>query len=386
MTDSSNLSTAQGAAEAARRRSATIVKTSVIGIAANIMLAAFKAAVGFASHSIAIVMDAVNNLSDAASSVITIVGARLAGREADRKHPFGYGRVEYLSAMVISLLVLYAGVTAFTESVKKIIHPDVPDYSAVTLIVVAVAVAVKLVLGRYVKGVGERVRSDSLINSGEDASLDAIISASTLLAAAVHLFFHVSLEAWLGAVIALVIVKSGFEMLRDTLSQILGEHTDAALSKRIKETVASHPGVRGAYDLVLHDYGPDAYNGSVHIEVSDTLRADELDALVRQITADVYQTHNVLLTAVGVYAVNTHDTEAVTVRETVESIVLSHEHVLQMHGFYLNKTEKLIRFDMVVSFNAPDRRQVYQNVTAQVQRAFPDYTILAAMDTDFTGA
>ena len=176
-------------------RDKKIIRTSVIGILANVFLAAFKAVVGLTSNSIAIVMDAVNNLSDAASSVITIVGTKLAGREADRKHPFGYGRIEYLSAMVISLLVLYAGVTALTESIKKIIHPDVPDYSAVALIIVAVGVVTKILLGRYVKRVGESVHSDSLVNSGEDATLDSIISASTLVAAAIYLIFHVSLEA-----------------------------------------------------------------------------------------------------------------------------------------------------------------------------------------------
>ena len=186
-----------------KSRNAVIIRTSIIGILANVFLAAFKAVVGFASNSIAIVMDAVNNVSDAASSVITIVGTKLAGKEPDRKHPFGYGRIEYLSAMVISILVLYAGITAFVESVKKIINPDTPDYSAVTLIIVAVAVVVKIILGRYVKGVGKKVNSDSLVNSGEDATLDSIISASTLVAAAIYLIFHISLEAWLGAIIAL---------------------------------------------------------------------------------------------------------------------------------------------------------------------------------------
>ena len=241
-------------------RDSIIIRTSVIGILANIALAAFKAVVGLSSNSIAIVMDAVNNLSDAASSVITIVGTKLAGREPDKKHPFGYGRIEYLSAMIISLLVLYAGVTAFVESVRKIIQPDTPDYSAL--------------LGRYVKGIGEKVNSDSLKGSGEDATLDSVISASTLVAAAIYLFFHVSLEAWLGAVIAVVIIKSGVEMLRDTLSKILGERVDAQLAAEMKATIRENPEVRGAYDLILHDYGPDSYNGSVHIEVPDTMTAD----------------------------------------------------------------------------------------------------------------
>ena len=368
----------------AKSRDAVIVRTSIIGILANVFLAAFKAVVGLASNSIAIVMDAVNNISDAASSVITIVGTKLAGKEPDRKHPFGYGRIEYLSAMVISILVLYAGITAFIESVKKIIHPDTPDYSAVTLIIVAVAVVVKIVLGRYVKGVGKKVNSDSLINSGEDARLDSVISASTLVAAAVYLIFHVSLEAWLGAVIALVIIRSGIEMLRETLSRILGERADAELAREIKETVTGYPEISGAYDLVLHNYGPDSYNGSIHIEVPDTLSADDLDKLIRKVSVDVYQKHNVILTAIGVYSINTKNPEAVEARDKVAGIVMAHEHVLQIHGFYYDQPEKMIRFDIVVSFSAPDRRQVYREVCEAVQQEYPDYTLQVTMDTDFS--
>ena len=365
-------------------REKTIVKTSIIGILANVFLAAFKAFVGFTSNSIAIVMDAVNNLSDAASSVITIVGTKLAGKEADRKHPFGYGRIEYISAMGISFLVLYAGITAFIESVKKIIHPETPDYSFASIAIVTVAVLVKIILGRYVKAVGERVNSDSLINSGEDATLDSVISASTLVAALLYLFFSISLEAWLGALIAVVIIKSGIEMLSDTLSKILGERADAALVVEIKKTITGYPDVNGAYDLVLHNYGPDSYNGSVHIEVPDTLTADDLDRMLRKITVDVYQKHNVILTAIGIYSDNTHNPEAIEIRENVREIAKKNPYVIQMHAFYLDKTEKSIRFDIVVSFDAPDRHLVYLDVLERTQQEFPGYDIQIAMDVDFS--
>ncbi|MBQ6175405.1 MAG: cation transporter [Clostridia bacterium] len=369
-------------------RDRTIIRTSIIGILANVFLAAFKAVVGLTANSIAIVMDAVNNLSDAASSVITIVGTKLAGKEPDRKHPFGYGRIEYLSAMLISLLVLYAGVTAFVESVKKIIQsftkPEDPKYTTVALIIVAVAVVVKIVLGRFVKRTGEKVRSDSLVNSGKDALFDAVISASTLVAALIYVRFDVSLEAWLGAVIAALIIRSGIEMLRETLSQILGERADAELAREIKATVVSHPEISGAYDLVLHNYGPDSYNGSVHVEVPDTLSADDLDKLIRKISTEVYQKHHVILTAIGVYSYNTKDPEAAAAREEISRIVGEQPHVLQMHGFYLDKAEKTLRFDIVVSFDAKDRRQVYREVCESVQKAYPDYTLQVAMDTDFS--
>ena len=364
-------------------REKTIVRTSITGIIANVFLAAFKAVIGLLSNSIAIVLDAVNNISDAGSSLITIVGTKLAARKPDKKHPFGYGRIEYLSAMVISVIVLYAGITSFVESVKQIIHPETPDYSAVSLIIVAVAVVVKILLGRYVKATGEKVNSDSLINSGKDAMLDSVISASTLVAAGIFLMFHISLEAWLGAVISIVIIKSGVEMLRDTISQILGEPNDPDLVNRIKQTVKQFPEVQGAYDLVLHNYGPDTWNGSIHVEVPDTYTADQLDRLIRNIQSEVFKEHRVILTAIGVYSVNTNDEENIRIREKVREIALSHEHVRQIHGFYLDQDEKTMRFDVVISFNAGDRREVYTEVVADVQQAFPDYQLQIAMDTDF---
>ena len=364
-------------------REKTIIRTSVIGIIANVFLAGFKAVIGLMTNSIAIVLDAVNNISDAGSSLITIVGTKLAAREPDKKHPFGYGRIEYLSAMIISVIVLYAGITSFVESVKQIIHPETPDYSAVSLIIVAVAVLVKILLGRYVKAMGVKVNSDSLINSGEDATLDSVISASTLVAAGIFLLFHVSLEAWLGAVISVVIIKSGIEMLRDTISRILGERGDAELARNIQQTVLSFPDVQGAYDLVLNNYGPDTWNGSIHIEVPDTYSADRLDQLIREITMKVLQEYHVILTAIGVYSVNTKDEEIIRTREQVREIVFAHPHVLQMHGFYLVKEPKSMRFDIVVSFDAKNRREVYAAVVSDVRKAFPDYQLQVAMDTDF---
>ncbi len=364
-------------------RDRKIVRTSLIGIFANIFLSGFKAAVGVLVHSIAITLDAVNNLSDAGSSVITIVGTKLAGRPADREHPFGHGRTEYLSAMVIALIVLYAGITSLTESVKKIIHPVTPSYTAAALIIVASAVVVKIVLGRYVKAVGKSVSSDSLVNSGQDAMMDAVISLSTLAAAVIYILSGVSLEAWLGAAIAAIIVKSGIDMLRETLSRILGERADASLAKGIKETVLSFPEVHGVYDLVLHNYGPDIYNGSLHIEVPETMDAGQIDELERRIAMAVYQKNHVFLTAIGLYSMNMKNDHAAEVEKAVRAYVLAQPCVLQMHGFYLDEERKTVRFDVIISFDAKDRRAVYQEIADHVKQMLPGYTLQIVLDTDF---
>ena len=365
------------------KRGKVIIRASIIGIVANVFLAGFKALIGIISSSISIVLDAVNNLSDALSSVITIIGTKLAGREADKKHPFGYGRIEYLSSLVISGIVLYAGVTSLVESIKNIINPKEPDYSAVSLVIVGLAVFVKIGLGLFVKTTGEKVNSDSLINSGKDALLDSVISSATLVAALIFTFSGVSLEAYLGAIISLVIIKAGFEMLSDTVSKLLGEPGDVQLLQDIKKTVCEFPGVRGAYDLILHNYGPDTYSGSIHIEVDDDLKIDRLDELNREIMAAVNQKYHVLLTAVGVYSVNTKDEDTIRLKEEIGKLVLAHKFVKQIHGFYYSKKAQSVRFDVVISFDAESRQAVFAEVYEELKAKYPNLQFALAMDMDY---
>lgn len=367
----------------AREREKTIVRTSLLGIGTNIALSALKAVVGLLSHSIAIVLDAVNNLTDALSSLVTIIGTKLAEKPADREHPFGHGRAEYLSALVIAVIILYAGVTSLVESVKKIFAPTTPAYSAATIALVAVAVAVKIALGLFVKATGKRVHSDSLTASGQDALLDAVISVSTLVAAAVFLWWHVALEAYLGVGISFAIIAAGVQTVRETLSKILGERLNADIARAIKATVrAADPEIHGVFDLVLNNYGPDRHIGSVHIEVPDTWTADKIDAISRKITADVYERHQVALAAIGVYSVNVKDDSVARVRAQVENIVREHKSILQMHGFYLNEEKKQMRFDIIVSFDAPNMQSMFDHVVADVREAFPDYDVQVQFDTD----
>lgn len=365
-------------------RDQIIVRTSIIGIITNVLLAGFKAAVGILSHSIAIALDAVNNLSDALSSLITIIGTKLAGKLPNKKHPYGYGRIEYLTAGIIAMIVLYAGITSLVESVKKIIHPTTPDYAPVTLIIVAVAVVVKIVLGLYVKKVGKSVNSDSLVASGEDAKLDAVISASTLVAALIYLFAYVSVESYLGVIISAVIIKSGLEMLSDTLSQIMGERLDAKTAREIKRTVTSFKNVRGAYDLSLHNYGPDRLRGSIHIEVPDTMTASEIDTLTREIQNAVLQKYAVIIEAVSVYSYNTKDPKIQKMHNDITSITKKHKEVLQMHGFYVNEETHSISYDIVFDFDAENTDKIYKDIYNEIKNTYPDYTLYIALDTDIS--
>ena len=349
-------------------REKQIVKTSVIGIVVNMLLSSGKAIIGLLSNSIAIILDALNNLSDAMSSVIAIVGTKLAQKPADKKHPYGHGRAEYISAMIISAIVLYAGITSLIESFKKILKPETPDYSSLAIILVAVAVFAKIILGLYVQKVGKNTKSDSLVASGKDALFDSIISFSTLVAALVFKFTGFSLESYLGVIISAIIIKSGVEMIHDTISQILGERIDSDLAKKIKSTIVSvDDEIGGAYDLTLNNYGPERLMGSVHIEVPETWNSDKIDTVTRKIQIRVQEECGVILAAVGIYSVNKTCNQVSEIRTKVEEIAKTHHEIMQLHGFYVDVKNKMMSFDAVMSFDYPDMRKVLKTFKGEVK-------------------
>ena len=364
-------------------REKVIIHTSVVGILTNVFLAAFKTAVGMLSNSIAVVLDAVNNLSDAMSSIITIVGAKLSAKLPDKKHPLGYGRIEYLTAMIISGIVLFAGLTSAVESVKKIIHPEKPDYSLLSLLIIAVAVVIKVFLGGYVIARGKKVYSASLIASGTDAMNDAILSGSVLACAVIFKLTGLSLEPFVGLVISVFIIKSGIEMMRETLDHILGVRADKTLTDKIIVILVSDPQVYGAYDLILHNYGPDRNLASVHLELADTMTVREVDQLTRKLEARVYRETGVILTSVGVYALNTGSGEAARLQNEVRSRVLAHDWAMQFHGFYVDTDKKEMRFDVVMSFDIPPKEGI-DTLYEEMRRAYPDYRITITPDVDVT--
>ena len=364
------------------KREKIIVRTGVIGIIANVLLSLFKALVGIFSGSIAILLDAVNNLSDALSSVITIVSTKLAGRKPDKRHPFGHGRLEYISAGLIAIIVLYAGFTALTESVKKMFVPAPADYNALGLVIIVLATAVKVFLGIYVSNIGKKLNSEPLIASGKDALLDAVISASTLFAAIIYMIWGLSLEAWLGAVISLVIIRSGLELLRNSVSLILGKRVEGDLARTVRQTILSFPEVSGVYDLILHNYGPERYIGSVHIELPGEYTVRELDILERNIAETVYEKTGVALTGIGVYAQSDGSDLSNRIFADVREAVSDMPAVLQLHGFSCDETAREIRFDVVIDYNADDRTEIFEKIAERVRRRYPNYTVLPTLDAD----
>ena len=363
-------------------RNSIIVRTSVIGIAVNILLVIFKTVVGLLANSIAVVLDALNNLSDVVSSVVTILGTKLAGRKPDREHPYGHGRYEYLSAMAVSALILYAGITALVESIKKIISPEIPDYSVVSLVIIGSAVVVKFFLGRYVKSVGEKINSHSLTSSGADALFDAVISLSVFISALIYIFTGVCLEAYVGVLISAFIIKSGIGMLKQTIDDILGKRIDSETSKAVKQTICSADGVYGAYDLFIDNYGPDFYIASVHIEVDDTMTADQIDRLTRKISEEVYQKHKIIMTGISIYSRNTTNDKIAEMRSDITRMAVSSDKIIQIHGFYADEAEKTIRFDVVVDYGFEEK--FFESLCKEVREKYPDYKVFISKDYDIS--
>ena len=354
-----------------------IIKTSIIGIVVNLILVAFKATIGILSNSIAITLDAVNNLTDALSSIITIIGAKLAGRAPDKKHPYGYGRIEYFSSVIVAAIVLWAGITALQESVPKIFNPDVTSYTTISLIIIAVAVGVKFLLGSYVKKVGKEINSQALVASGSDAYFDSILSLSTLIAAVLSILYNIHLEGILGALISLVIIKASIDMLRETVDSMIGSRIDADLSSKIKESICEFYEVYGSYDLSLHNYGPESMQGSVHVEVPDSLTASEIHTLSRMISVKILNEFSIILT-VGIYSRND---KYAGIRDDLEKIAGKYEEVIEVHGFYVDESQKLATFDIIVDFDA-ERKKVKEEMLSQIKEKHPEFDYYIIDDYD----
>lgn len=365
-------------------RNKKIIKTSIIGIIANFILVIFKVAVGFLSGSIAIILDAVNNLSDTLSSIVTIVGVKFANRAPDKNHPLGHGRFEYLGAAIIATVISYIGFTAIFESIGKIINPNEVNYTFITFLVVSVSVIIKILLGCYYKKIAKQVDSDSLKNSGFDAMMDALISAATIVAGFIYVIWGISIEAYLATLISVFIIYSGFRMLRESFSVILGERVDSDLSRRIKQAICEIDGVYGAYDLLIHDYGTGRSYASVNIDVLDTLSVVEVDDISREVRRLVGQRFRIYVSSVGIFPINTKDKHTVEVRNNIKAMMLMNDHIRQIHGFRIDEKAKEITFDVVIDFSVKDQNALRRRIIKELKRVYPDYHFVISIDLDFS--
>ena len=341
----------------------------------NLGLVAIKAVVGLFAHSISIIMDAINNLSDALSSVITIVGTKLSQKKPDAKHPYGHGRIEYLTSLIISIIILIAGSAAIVESIISIIEGVTPKFETWSFILIAIAVVVKIGLGLYFRFMGKKLNSEALKGSGIDALFDALLSFATLISILVALIRNVN--------IGLFMIKSGIDVLRTSVSSIVGERMSKETSEAIKKLVCEYKEVKGAYDLIVNSYGPERGIGSIHIEVDDTLTAKEIHPLTRKIATQIYQKFGIIMT-IGIYATNSSNSEIAKIRNAIQKEVLSHPTIKQMHGFYCDQETKTISFDVIVDFGDKDAPALIKKIHDNIANQFPEYHFYIVEDKDIS--
>lgn len=364
-------------------REKTIIKAGVLGIIINIVLATFKAIIGFISGSIAIILDAVNNLSDTLSSIITIIGSKLASKKPDKEHPFGHGRIEYFATIVIAIIILFAGLTSLRESVIKTINPKPATYTISTIVIVSVAIIVKYIWGKYVKKIGENINSDTLIATGIDSLYDSILTFSTLIAAIISILFHLNLEGIFGIIISIFIIKSSIEILKSPIDDIIGKRFDSKLTNKIKTRINSFDNVFGTYDLHLNSYGTNKIIGSCHIEVPDNMTADAIHKLSNEITYKIYEEFGIILT-IGIYANNANNKESKEIKKELTNLVSNYKNILELHGFFIDQKNKTIYFDLIISFDEENPTKLKNEIIKKISNKFPQYKYTVVIDADIT--
>lgn len=364
-------------------RERTIIRTSIIGILGNVLLVAAKATIGLIAGSISIILDAVNNLTDALSSIVTIVGTKLSTRKPDKDHPYGHGRIEYVTSFIVAVIVLVAGGSAIYESIQSLIKGSEAAYTYVSLIVISIAILAKVALGLFFRVMGKRTNSDALKASGVDALFDSLLSLSTLIGAIIAMYTGVHIEGYLGILIGLFIIKSGIEFLRNAISSIVGKRAEKEIALGIKHLVNSFPEVIGSYDLILNDYGPNRSIGSIHIEVRDDLTAKEIHPLTRNISIAAYQKFGVILT-VGIYATNSSVPEIKAIREDLYRLVNNYPAITQVHGFYVDVETNTVSFDIIIDFKEKDSEEIKNSLIKELSELHPNYHYFVVIDVDFS--
>ncbi len=366
-----------------KTREQKIIRTSIIGIIGNILLVIGKGIVGLIAHSVSIISDAINNLTDALSSLITLIGTKLSTKKPDSKHPFGHGRVEYITSAVIGLLILFAGFSAIFQSIQSIISGEKATYSLASVIVISIAILGKLALGLYFRHMGKVTNSENLKASSIDALFDVLLSVSTLVGIIFAMTLQINIEGWLGILIGGFILKSGFEVLFKAISVLVGEKNDKELVLGIKKIVTTHKEVKGAYDLIINNYGVNRSFASIHIEVDDDLPAKRIHQISREISEEVYYKYNVILT-VGVYAQNEGNEEVKQIKKDVYSMVKAIKEITQIHGFYVNEDKKQVYFDILFDFKCDKQKEIVDKLQNDLHELHHDYIFLIVVDMNFT--
>lgn len=363
-------------------REGVVVATSGLGILVNLILAAVKVIIGTAVSSIAIVSEGVNNATDSATALITIVGTKLSTKKPTEKHPFGYGRIEYLTSLLIAVLILFTGFELLKSSVELIFHPEEMSISFVSLAVIALSMLVKFLLGTFTIREGKRVDSDSLVAVGLDCRNDAVVSFITIASALLFLLFKINLDAYAGVIMSVIVLKAGLEVLTETLGKLLGQSGEKELAKELYRMIRSEPIILNAADMMLHNYGPDAYSGSVNVEIDHSKTVAEVYAALHALQLKIMHEKNIVM-VFGIYAVDRDHEENREMRKYIGAFVRSQEHVQSFHALYIDPENQDIYVDLVVDYELPDWDALRSDFAAYMEQRYPGRRLELVIETNY---
>lgn len=361
----------------------------IIGICANFLLFLIKLSVGTVTKSVAVVADAINNLSDAGSSLITIIGFRIADRPADEEHPFGHGRIEYISGLIVSFLVLLVGIEFIKTSFQKILHPEKVVFKAVPFILIILSIIIKIWLSRFNGYVGKKINSTALKASSMDALSDVFISGCVALSLILSEFISFSIDGYVGVGVSLFILYTGFSLIKDTLNPLLGEAPDPDLVRNIKKEALKYEYIMGVHDLIIHNYGPGRSMASFHAEVPEDASFVKVHEVIDRAEKELSDNLNTYV-VIHMDPINTNSKEVADLKKEVNEILKQFPAVESMHDFRVvgeGDTKNLI-FDVVVDTEkktAADMEDKLRNsIDCEIKKVHKNYNTVITVDKDFT--
>lgn len=357
----------------------------VVGLVCNVLLFGIKLLAGILSGSLAVIADAFNNLSDAGSVVVTLVGFKLSDAPADSDHPFGHGRMEYLSTMGVAVLIILAGFEVATSAFDKILHPAATEFSVLSLVILVVAIGIKLWLAVFSRHIGDTIDSDALKAAGTDSRNDVICTSLVLVCALISRFTGVVLDGYIGLGVALFVIWSGFSVIRQTISPLLGQAPDEQLVKNIEQTVLSYDGVVGIHDMMVHDYGPGRVIASLHAEVPAKQNLMHSHDVIDLIERDLLEKYNVM-TCIHMDPVDTDDPETLRLKQLAIDELAAIDVNLSLHDFRVvaGPSHTNLIFDVVVPFDYPNKKELPAQIEARLQEKDSRLFTVIRVETQYT--
>ena len=359
---------------------------SVVGIFCNVLLFSVKLTIGLILSSLAVTADAFNNLSDAASSIISFIGVKMAGKPADAEHPFGHGRIEYIAALIVSFLVIEVGFTFFKSSISKILHPEEISFDLVPFVILILSILVKLWMAFFINNLGKRIDSKVILATAADSLGDVITTSATVLSIIICHFTSINVDAIAGLIVSAIVIWSGISIAKDTLEPLIGERVPAELYQKITDIVESYDGIVGTHDLIVHNYGPNRSMATIHAEVPNDINIDVSHEIIDKIERDVKKDLNILL-VIHMDPVEMRDEEVLSLREKTSRIVHALDPELNFHDFRVlkeNEQRNLI-FDLVIpdSYSEKDANRVMHQLVSLLHEMDENVECIITLDRSF---